>query len=332
MKKALLVLSFFFFLIGILSAFFLVFFKIEYFNEFTGIILSLKPHYFSGLNTYLETERRSDNSTSGIILPLLDLFFYLTLLSGCIIYYISKYKETRLLSFNYSIAIINGLVGLSFFALVDTNKTSPNLLYKIVSILITVIIIFISYYIIKNPLNETISNISATEITDDITLENSSKYKRFLNLIIDTILILSITYGYFEFSERSTILTTFYEKLHNAFGTEFSILLYIYIIKFIYYLVYESLFKSTPAKFLTGCYITDENGNQPDFSMILKRTLCRFIPFESFCFLLGKNLHDDYSDTYVVNKKTDGNIEKRYLLVLGISFCIMLIYYYFNRY
>ncbi|GAA3743643.1 MULTISPECIES: RDD family protein [Flavobacterium] len=329
MKKALLVLSFFFSLIGILSTFFLVFFKIEYLNDFTGIILSLKPHYFSGLNTYLETERRSDNSTSGIILPLLNLFFYLTLLSGSIIYYISKYKETRLLSFNYSIAIINGLVGLSFFALVDTNKTSPYLLYKVVGIVITIIIIFISYYIIKKPLNETIS---ATEITDDITLENSSNYKRFLNLIIDTILILSITYGYFEFSERSTTLTTFYEKLHTAFGTEFSILLYIYIIKFIYYLVYESLFKSTPAKFLTGCYITDENGNQPDFSMILKRTLCRFIPFESFSFLMGKNLHDDYSDTYVVNKKTDAHIEKRYLLVLGISFCIMLIYYYFNRY
>ncbi|KAF2326311.1 RDD family protein [Flavobacterium ginsenosidimutans] len=332
MKKALLVLSFFFSLIGILSTFFLVFFKIEYLNEFTGIILSLKPHYFSGLNTYLETERFSNNSSRGMIFSLLNLFFYLTFLSGSIIYYVSKYKETRLLSFNYSIAIISGLIGLSYFVFVDANKTSPYLLYKIVSVVINVIILFISYYIIIKPLNEAVGDISTTEIADDITLENSSKSKRFLNLIIDTILILSIAYGFFEFSERSTILTAFYEKLYTAFGTEFSILFYIYIIKFIYYLFYESLFKSTPAKFLTGCYITDENGNQPDFSMILKRTLCRFIPFESFSFLMGKNLHDDYSDTYVVNKKADANIEKRYLLVLGISFCIMLIYYYFNRY
>ena len=61
----------------------------------------------------------------------------------------------------------------------------------------------------------------------------------------------------------------------------------------------------------------------------LKRTLLRFVPFESFSFLLGKNLHDDYSDTYVVNKKTDRKIEDRYTLFLVVAVGILLVIYFY---
>ncbi|MEN2412497.1 RDD family protein [Flavobacterium mesophilum] len=165
---------------------------------------------------------------------------------------------------------------------------------------------------------------------DNDDLQNSSNSKRFLNLLIDTIIIISVVFGLITYAQINSQINSFLNYLRLAFGEKFGPIAFFYSIKFIYYLLFESIFKSTPGKFLTACYVTDEEGNPPTFSMILKRTLFRFIPFESLSFLIGKNLHDDYSDTYVINKKTDSKTEKKYLQTLSICFLIMLVIYFFN--
>ncbi|MEZ0129411.1 RDD family protein [Flavobacterium sp. LBUM151] len=72
-----------------------------------------------------------------------------------------------------------------------------------------------------------------------------------------------------------------------------------------YYTITEAFLGRSLAKFITGTTVVDENGQKPDFGTILKRSLCRLIPFDALSFLgnSGRGWHDSISDTYVVNKK-----------------------------
>lgn len=72
-----------------------------------------------------------------------------------------------------------------------------------------------------------------------------------------------------------------------------------------YYSIFEATKGRTIGKLITKTIVVDEFGEKLSFSDSLKRTLCRFIPFEQFSFLNsdGRGWHDTISNTYVVNKK-----------------------------
>ena len=69
-----------------------------------------------------------------------------------------------------------------------------------------------------------------------------------------------------------------------------------------YYIAFEGISGRTIGKFITRTKVVTETGEEPEFSHILKRTFCRFIPFESFSFLDSKRTgwHDRFSNTQVV--------------------------------
>ncbi|MEN2489251.1 RDD family protein [Flavobacterium sp. B11] len=76
------------------------------------------------------------------------------------------------------------------------------------------------------------------------------------------------------------------------------------VVSLVYYITMEALFGRTVGKFATGCIVVDENGKKPDFGTIVKRSLCRCIPFDALTFLGGsRGWHDSISETYVVSKK-----------------------------
>ncbi|MFH6944851.1 RDD family protein [Flavobacterium sp. FlaQc-50] len=132
-------------------------------------------------------------------------------------------------------------------------------------------------------------------------------------------------------SRKNSSLTFFLRTLRATFGDVSSFLIYAYGIKFIYYFIFESIFKATPEKFLTDCYVTDNEGNTPTFPMLIKRSLYQLIPLESLSFLVRKNLHDTYSATRVLNKKRNPKVEKRYLQFLGTAFLLVLVIYFFSE-
>ncbi|QSB25751.1 RDD family protein [Flavobacterium sp. CLA17] len=325
MKKTIFLLSLFFALWGISLSVFFVFFDIKDLTEFLNfIVFHSNPYYYSGMDIFVVTERTSNSSRSTNI-ALINLFYYLSFLAGALIYYFSKYKETKLLVFNYSLVFLGSVIKIfSFISYFNIDKLG---IYDGFYIVITLLYIFISYHFLTKNLNS--NTIENNQLIEN-NLENASNYKRFLNLFIDSFIITVIAFGFITYSEKNQLLTAFFSYLKTTFGDKFGIVVFFSLIKFLYYLMFESIFKNTPAKFLTACYVTDEDGNSPDFSMILKRTLLRFIPLESLSFLMGKNLHDDYSDTYVINNKRDPKTEKRYLQILSISFIIMLVVYFYN--
>ena len=82
---------------------------------------------------------------------------------------------------------------------------------------------------------------------------------------------------------------------------------------FLYYFLMELAFGKTVGKMILGTKVVDKDGNPPSTLALLLRTLCRFIPFDAFSFLLGSgwskdgrlhgNWHDQLSETYVVSER-----------------------------
>jgi uncharacterized RDD family membrane protein YckC len=78
-----------------------------------------------------------------------------------------------------------------------------------------------------------------------------------------------------------------------------------FILCFLYYFIFESIWQRTPAKFITGTKVVTCDGTKPTPGTIMKRTLIRFVPFEAFSFL-GERVygwHDRWSGTYVIKAK-----------------------------
>lgn len=78
-----------------------------------------------------------------------------------------------------------------------------------------------------------------------------------------------------------------------------------FILFFLYYFIFESIWQRTPAKFITGTKVVTCDGTKPTLGTIAIRTLIRFVPFEAFSFL-GERVygwHDRWSGTYVIKAK-----------------------------
>lgn len=115
---------------------------------------------------------------------------------------------------------------------------------------------------------------------------------RVLNFIIDTLIVFGIAYG-----------VNAWWVFHVMYWHYTFIPFYVFFfgLIFIYYTIFESIFKRSPAKWLTISKVVNKQGGKPAFWQILIRSLirltiidCFFIPF------LDKPLHDYLSKTEVV--------------------------------
>ena len=119
--------------------------------------------------------------------------------------------------------------------------------------------------------------------------------KRFLNYILD--LFLSFIFAYIFGTIMFIMGLIFLIENMNEY------LLGI-IITIMYYVLFESIWSKTPAKFITKTKVITEYGEKPNFKTIFIRTLLRFVPFEAFSFLspeCPRGWHDSWSKTIVID-------------------------------
>ncbi|MFD0964522.1 RDD family protein [Pseudofulvibacter geojedonensis] len=134
----------------------------------------------------------------------------------------------------------------------------------------------------------------------------ATKGKRFLNFIIDRIVVYAIVFGLSFLLGVILNVTGNYELLDsiaNMNGFIDSLITLTFYVT--YFIVIESKYQVSVGKLLTGSVIVDEYGEKPTTSSIIKRSFSRLIPFDAFSFL-GENSygwHDSLSSTYVVDKK-----------------------------
>jgi uncharacterized RDD family membrane protein YckC len=63
----------------------------------------------------------------------------------------------------------------------------------------------------------------------------------------------------------------------------------------------EYKFQKTLGKFITKTKVVTKGGEKPELSDIIRRTLCRLIPFDKISYLFTKNgIHDRLSETIVI--------------------------------
>jgi uncharacterized RDD family membrane protein YckC len=128
-----------------------------------------------------------------------------------------------------------------------------------------------------------------------------SKWTRFAHLIIDALIIgvlqqaagaaLKIPIGVFDGNQFAAGI---FEGI--AIGLA---------IKVLYYFICESTSSATVGKLITGSRIIKTDGSACTSNDILKRSLCRLIPFNEISFLIQarSGWHDTITDTAVVSKK-----------------------------
>lgn len=100
---------------------------------------------------------------------------------------------------------------------------------------------------------------------------------------------------------------------------------YVGLVFFAYFFIFD-IFGTSIGKMIMGLKVIDINGERASARKLLIRTLCRFIPFDSFSFIrtqwsVGPNpighWHDRFSGTYTVKKNTlNSNIKA--MMVFGV--------------
>jgi uncharacterized RDD family membrane protein YckC len=115
-------------------------------------------------------------------------------------------------------------------------------------------------------------------------------YLLWLTLMQSFIWIITRGERHMDFDDERLIL------LVTMFGSFF-------IIRIIYYLIFEGIWGATPGKWLTGSTVRDEKGERVPFRVIAYRTLWRFIPFDNISFFWWRGWHDRFSDTWVCKEE-----------------------------
>jgi len=141
------------------------------------------------------------------------------------------------------------------------------------------------------------------EVTRDITATSG---QRILNYLIDVAIIYIIVFSLTIVIGLITVFMGSYAFVNwtQNVSTLESYLIF-FCVMFPYYTLFETLKSRTVAKYITKTMVVMEDGSKPSAEIIMKRTLCRLIPFDGFSYLghSVRGWHDTIPDVYVVKKE-----------------------------
>ncbi|MES2617273.1 MAG: RDD family protein [Bacteroidota bacterium] len=140
--------------------------------------------------------------------------------------------------------------------------------------------------------------IDQQEIQQTQEFNYASNGIRFVNYLIDQVVIFLLVFFTAIYTMPMGLLT-------EQWGS--------FVISFIYGLTYYCLIESITrgksiGKLITGTRALKSDGELPGFGDILKRSLCRYIPFEVFSIFFDAPWHDSIPDMMVVKESSNENI------------------------
>lgn len=145
--------------------------------------------------------------------------------------------------------------------------------------------------------------------------------QRLANILIDSILAVLIYSVLIDSIIRADFENNFILKMQRVTGEYVALCIVIFICRTLYYVVFETMFGATPAKFITETRVIKNDGKKAAAGTILVRTLSRFIPFEVFSFIFGlSGWHDRISATSVIKEKRTGVKGGWYILIIPAVF------------
>jgi uncharacterized RDD family membrane protein YckC len=237
----------------------------------------------------------------------LQLFF----LIGCI-RLLYKQESYGLAGFFFSIVLFENVVSILFriIFLLSFGKSSRfewlDIVQAMIAFGISIGYIALSKKALDN-INSTTSLITnsygqGNELV--VSYQEASPSARFAHNIVDRLVIIFIPIKFiFNFFYIKSFIdsSTSYTK-DDPFDLQLKIYVLLILSFAAYYMFYEALLSKTPAKYLTKTRVALYDGSKPSFETILKRTMCRLVPFDAFSFLWNGKWHDSWSSTYVLDE------------------------------
>jgi uncharacterized RDD family membrane protein YckC len=163
-------------------------------------------------------------------------------------------------------------------------------------------------------MEETTNNETASILVDELNAEITYTYattgQRFLNFLIDNLLLrfgLSMLTGMAVGMILGSFFPDYMLELSES-GNRFGLYALAYLIVIINYLIYyticEKAFKGyTLGKLITGTRAIREDGNELTLKDALLRSLSRMVPFEAFSAFGGYPWHDSWTKTRVIKSR-----------------------------
>jgi hypothetical protein len=251
-------------------------------------------------------------------------------LAAAVLYFFSSFRESRFLRFVFSIVFfqkaISVLFGLAYFFFAP-DKTLW--LLVLAHLVINLIVGTVSLLAVKNIGKRRVLEMEVTqygELRNEVLIP-ATKWQRVFHLIMDLLVFFFIFYPLLENIIRNEIYLSSIRWLEATFGDRGGLIVLAIMARSIYYITFEALFNATPAKILTENRVTDQEGNKPEFPVIVGRTFSRFVPLEALSFLGSTGWHDQWSRTEVIREKRIGIKGSYYFLIIPITLFVTLGYY-----
>jgi uncharacterized RDD family membrane protein YckC len=258
----------------------------------------------------------NSTETMSYSIETLNIFVFLLLLIGVLLYWISKGKETRLLRFVISIVLLSSFVnlGYSIFRIFYYGGVYPYwYLFLLFGTAGKSVFIYYSFYILNHFQTEKklVEGYDNSQKVFKYSENEASNWQRLVHLLIDTFICLSI-FSFMAFDVFKGLLN----QVYLIAGEKASFFVFYLIISLIYYLFFEYFFGATPAKMLTELRVVNEKGEKPNFKSLVVRSLSRRIPFDSISFFSAQGWHDQLSKTKVIQEKRTGIKGVHYVILL----------------
>lgn len=289
------------------------------------IVSSFSPNL--NLTFFIRDFFKYNDFESNLYFNFLDLGLYFILLVGILIYMKSKGREFRLLRFSLSIIMLSRAVSILSYVIfvIGYFFSDRSLEWKTIGFMVLHLTskcfwLYLSYtlYTLLSQNIEVVKNPSTLKL--GFRYQETPNSQRLFHYVVDLFLSIIISSN---FATRFLYpLIGDLEPIWEGRLTRFILMIFVGII---FYLFFEGIFKTTPAKMLTGSRVVNENGSLVTFTTILTRTLVRKIPLEPFTFF-GTNggIHDTWTNTEVVKEVNNGVPIRRYwwivVLMLFVGF------------
>lgn len=280
------------------------------FAPLLAMVLLKTEHYiaYHKIQEYLLISKISLTDNYWVIALLVSI----TAISGIVIYYQSGKTKRGALLFLSSIAFLKSLAFIALLGdslVIHPERSTGNerhitqlLIYYTLWFIVSLLIL--TYFARKEKRRSAADILppeqaAGDDILDSIDLNTetfviASREKRFVNYLADMFIIVLVTGPVL-----SVMLNIGDGGIYSHDNNE-KILLQSAIGIFVYYALFETCFRSTPGKYLSGTRVMHQSGKQAGILHILGRTLCRLIPFDNFSFLGHRGWHDSLSRTEVV--------------------------------
>jgi len=209
----------------------------------------------------------------------------------------------------------------------------PSILQMIFPFILIAPLGYLCYYFVKYLMSQDELDFEVEQIDEyqtSYSFDPVSSRKRFVHMLVDNFFIVFLAFPLALNSmnqlEGKMKAGSYFELPSNSIS---GILFFISPL-FVYYLLFEGIFKATPVKFLTRTRVVNtHNFEKPGNQRIFWRSIARLIPLDQFSFFGEDGWHDSLSKTTVIPIKTDeqANFPNWIWLVVAIGIYVVLYAY-----